>query len=938
MRSFIAEIVDVYIKNYATQALRTCIVTPNRRAHRFIKKDIIQQNDDNGFLPSFFSIDEFILNHIPMQRIEETDLTFILYEVFIHQKDYENLDFDEFLSYSSILLHDFNEIDMQMADGEAIFSYLTDTKAIQLWNPDGSPLSDSQKEYLRFYNLLAFVYHDFKSTLLEKNLCYQGMGYRYFAENIDDCLDKVSFENMIFAGFNALTKSEEKIIKTIKQRKQAILLWDVDSYYFKKEIMEAGMYMRKYKIWDSDIENQVQNHYQNNKNIEFIGTAGILGQARIAAQIIEEQTHKNNDKAQEKSEFENNTALIPADESLLIPLLNSLSPSILKNINVTMGYPLQHSNAYRLADSFIKLHLHATRTSKQGTNKQSLYQNDLWEILNNDLIKNINPHQNKTSSPSAQSYIRESEVFSILIKWELSAIKTIFETCHNNPQHLLDKIHFLFLFILKKNKETEALNISDAESDAIMQLLAIISRLKKLQEKHQKPNTIQGFHILYRQLTKGLSQAFSGKIEEGIQLMGLLETRLMDFENIILLSVNEDILPASSFTNSFIPADIKYEFQLPGIQEKTAVYAYHFYRLLQRAKNVYLIYSTTKKKLSGGEKSRFIKQLEFELKKYNKHINIQNKLLTLDNIKIQNAPELSIKKDDKIQQRLQEIAIKGLSPTRIISYIRCPLQFYFQTVAKIKEPEQAQDIIDDRILGDAIHHILEDFFKPYIGKTFPFEKLNGFLKQIPELVHHYYKKSFKGKIDEGANFLSLKDTEYYLIQFIKQEIQAAKHDNSTIEIIGLEENLKRKISLNNGSKVLIHGNADRIDRKNQIIRILDYKTGKVDPKKVKIPKKTDSNILNPIFEDIEYDKATQLFIYRWMYQAYNTSPIQSGIVSFRQITNPYIMLQTKDKDEELQKDFTTLIEEIFDANINFTTTDNEKSCGYCTYKNICLKQ
>ena len=435
-----------------------------------------------------------------------------------------------------------------------------------------------------------------------------------------------------------------------------------------------------------------------------------------------------------------------------------------------------------------------------------------------------------------------------------------------------------------------------------------------------------------------MSQSFTGDITKGLQLMGLLETRLMDFKNVIILSTNEDILPASAFTNSFIPADIRYEFDLPGIQERTAVFAYHFYRLIQRAENIYLIYSSTKKAMSGGEKSRFIKQLEFELSKYNEKISIKHLLLNFEALKLKSQEDISIKKDHAVMLKLQAIATKGLSPTSLISYNQCSLKFYFKYIAKIYEPEDEEDIIDERIIGNVIHKILEDFYKPYLNKDFPSVKLKAFKKKIPQLIIDTFATEFKGKIDEGANYLSVKDTEYYLLKFIDFEIADAEKNNTPLIILGVEERLKRNITIHNGEKevkVLIKGSADRIDEINNTVRILDYKTGGIKKEDIKIPKDREDD-LNPLFTQNRYNKALQLYVYHWMYRASKNTGAEVGIVSFRLIKSPYVMLK-QDITPQLDEDFKVFISQIFDPKSNFVQTEDKAICGYCPYNNICSK-
>jgi len=685
---------------------------------------------------------------------------------------------------------------------------------------------------------------------------------------------------------------------------------------------------------------QTKKHFKEiPKNIEIIGVPGILGQARIVSQIMAEKVDAcKNDVS--PTPFENNTVVVPADESLLIPILNSLASKTLQHTNVTMGLSIQHSHAFRLAENLIGLHVHSSKISSLHIKNSRFHKDDLLAVLNNRLITILNSTPENYKHNIEQTFLGEQAVNTIIHQSGLQLIEYAFQPCYNQPIELVKRIQFIFKhLILLKNKDGDDV-IEAKEKDALQQILQIFNRLDALITDYKKPDNLKGLQILYKQLIAGLSQSFTGDINQGLQIMGLLETRLMDFKNVIILSSNEDILPASSFSNSFIPADIRYEFDLPGIQERTAVFSYHFYRLIQRAENIYLIYSSTKKAMSGGEKSRFIKQIEHELADYKgyKNISIRHQLLNFEELNFKTNQELIIKKDEKVIKKLESLATKGLSPTSLIAYNQCSLKFYFKYIAKIYEADEKDGIIDERIIGNVIHKILEDFYKPYINKDFPAHKLKELKEHLPQLISDTFEKEFDGKFDEGSNYLSVKDTEYYLSKFIDYEISEAKRDNSALIILEVEKTLKRPLSIKTGEKdieVLIKGQADRIDEKNKIIRILDYKTGAITKSDIKIPKDIDGEI-NPLFTQTKFNKALQLYIYHWMYQATSKANAKAGIISFRLIKEPYVMLK-QEITTDLDDDFKEFISRIFNVNTTFTQTEDKDICSFCPYVHICSK-
>jgi len=926
---FIDEIVQYLNQNIpVSEFIESCIITPNQRAKRLIKKTIMEQNPNGGFFPEILSIDELVFKLVPCQKLDEVDLVFKLFPI-VQEKITEETSFDEFLNYASTLLQDFNELDMNLVSGEKVFTYLSEAKAIQQWNPDGRPLSDGQKEYLNFYNQLAGVYVAFREFLENESACYQGMAYRFLAEHTELIFDLKDWKHLVLAGFNALTTSEEVIVKTLVQAQKAHLIWDADAYYYNDKSMEAGLYLRKHNNWTSSVQKQLQHHFkEKKKEINITGSPGVLGQARLAAQILKEN------QAQDIG-FLNQTVVIPSDENLLLALLNSMPAELLQCTNITMGFPLSYTSSYQLIDVLIQLHISSQKLVQLNSKNYRILRDELKNFTDNEIVKLLSQARNEEEFHPR--FLSEQAISAILQNKSLEDFEFVFSNPENKALKLNDSFIRLFS-ILKDFLSIEENKIKYAqELDATLKVLDILNRLNDLLESQKESIPLISYQKLFNQLIRQTKQAFVGQIDKGMQLMGLLESRLMDFKNVILLSVNEDILPSSSFISSFIPNDIKYEFDLPGIQEKTAVFAYHFYRLIQRAEKVFLLYSTSKRQLSGGEKSRFIKQLEFELTRYNSNIKINQQLLSFD------APHLAgqaidIVKDENVMLKLSEIAEKGLSPTSINTYVRCPLQFYFKHIAKIKEPELNEDVIDERLFGNVIHDFLEKEYEKFYKQDWSIERLEDLKKNIPDLLPKYFESNqFKDHLFEGANYLDYKNIIHYLEMFLQYEIDAEKKDPGMLQIIDLERPLERALVLENGLEVKFRGRADRMDEFKNQLRILDYKTGSVDKKDLNIiTSRTDHH--NKVFYDEKYEKVVQLFIYKWMHGDVSNPNVQIGIVSFRNIKSPYLMLdQQKIRFEELEENFKNLVEEIFNPDLNFEQTDNSDICRRCIYNNICQK-
>jgi CRISPR/Cas system-associated exonuclease Cas4 (RecB family) len=647
----------------------------------------------------------------------------------------------------------------------------------------------------------------------------------------------------------------------------------------------------------------------------------------LAAQILKENQEKD-------INFINETAIIPSDENLLLALLNSLPEELLQCTNITMGFPLSYTKSYQLVDQIIRLHISSFKLS-QLNNSFRINRDEFFEVVENEILNLLSKKEIQKNYYS--KFLSDQSITAILQEIDLEDLDFVFKNPENNSILLNNVLNQLFAKLHILLSADEFKKEYHQELDATLKILEISKRLNQLLSDLNENIPIISYQKLFNQLIRQSKQSFVGQIDKGMQLMGLLESRLMDFKNIILLSVNEDILPSSSFASSFIPQDIKYEFQLPGIQEKTAVFAYHFYRLIQRAEKVFLLYSTSKRQLSGGEKSRFIKQLEYELPKYNPNIRIDQQLLSFDSPYLKGLP-IDIAKDDAVIIKLNKIAEKGLSPTSINTYIRCPLQFYFKHIAKIKEPELNEDVIDERLFGNVIHDFLEKEYNKFYKDDWSVEKLENLKNNLPELLPQYFELNhFKGNLDEGANYLDFKNILHYLSSFLQYEINEEKKNKGKLKIIELERKLERDLILTNGNKVKFQGRADRIDELNKEVRILDYKTGNVNADDLKIVKRNADHHEEVFFEKT-FDKVVQLFIYKWMNGDVQNTNIQMGIISFRNIKSPYLMLsQDNIRFEELEESFKNLVEEIFNPDLNFEQTDNLDICKICIYNNICKK-
>ncbi|MDT8393602.1 MAG: PD-(D/E)XK nuclease family protein [Bacteroidales bacterium] len=921
-----------------------CIVLPNRRAALFIKKYLGRIIRNTSFLPTFFSIEDFVTHSTGMQIADGVALQFGLYD--IHKLlEKENVrPIDEFLPYAAWMLSDFNDIDMYLVDPAEVFSSLSDAKAIAMWNPDGSPLSDMEQRFLKFFRSLADYYHELNETLKAEGRAYQGMAFRSMADQIDSIAEQLAWKEVIFAGFNALTAAEEKIIKHLLNTRQAKIYWDADRYYAKNKAQEAGQFLQKYfntlskgePLW-------VEDNFSKPKDIEIIGVAKNAGQVKYAGEIIKKITGRG--------EALDNTALVLPDEELLLPLLNSI-PEEAGPFNVTMGLPLNSTPLFTLLDNILGMHQNADRYQEiKDPDERTYFVRDLIRIFNHPWIHLFEDEEKGMQLTarlrnSNKIFLRASELPVFLEggpEWIIGD-KGFFPAKVNLASLLETFIYLLHalraVFIEKRNKKEHDQAI---ELEYIFRFNTLIKKLQGLIRKYGAISTVKTLHLIFRQLAAMQRIPFYGEPLQGLQVMGMLETRTLDFDTLIILSMNEGILPASRSANSFIPYDIKNHFNLPTYKDNNAVFAYHFYRLIQRARKVYLLYNTEAGQLGGEEKSRFINQLLYEAKMFNPDISIKETLLSPPPLTERRDTKITIEKNAGVMELLVEEARKGLHPSSLALYISCPLQFYLSRLIRIKEIDEPDETIDSRILGIVIHESLNKLLKPYLNKPLSVNIFKEIGKQVSAEVHRQFSLAMHdGDLSTGKNHLILNVAVNMLLRFISKEISWL-NDGEDLYIKMLEETLSSSIGIrvkNIPLDVKIKGTIDRIDVKGRQLRILDYKTGYVNQRQLS-PVSCEN-----LRSDPEYGKAFQLLIYAWLYNKNigASADMQAGIISLRMPGEGPVKLRPPDNKNlnaatlsEFEQELSALLMEIFDRDIPFSQTTDEKNCKFCNFREICNK-
>ena len=608
-------------------------------------------------------------------------------------------------------------------------------------------------------------------------------------------------------------------------------------------------------------------------------------------------------------------AIVLGDENMLIPLLYSL-PSSVGALNITMGFSSKNNPAQILIAKFFKMHSAAlSRNSKNYV----FYYKDILGILTHPLIE---PYSNtselvKTIIQYNYTFITHqkiielnpnpSDLFLLLFgKWEEGSLKVL-----GDISQLLQTIKGNLSNDNEEEKITKAF---------VFSIFKVINKLISYYSKYDHIDNIDTLHAIYKQVIDLAEVSFEGEPLNGLQIMGVLESRVLDFETVIITSLNEGKLPAGKSQNSFIPYDVKRELELPTFKEKDAIYTYHFYHLLQRAKNVYLLYNTESEGLDAGEKSRFITQLQVE---YQDQHNLTPAIYNAVIPEKANQP-MVIPKSESVVARLKEIAEMGFSPTTLTSYIRNPIQFYFQRILKIREVEEVEENIALNTLGTIIHETLKSMYAPFIGKFISESDILSCIKIIDAEVMKQFKLEYKeGEIKKGRNLLAFEVAKRNVSNFLKVELESILSGDA-IKILALEQRYERTFEHPSlPFPIKIGGSVDRIELRNGVIRIIDYKTGRVDKGTVTLSTWTD------LTKDIANEKIIQVLAYAFIYQEMVLEhPMEAGIISFKNLKSgflPFTFKEGKELNTIISKEtidqyleqITILLVEIFDQNISF---------------------
>ena len=881
MQSFLEEIVnDLSQEPYSLENL--VFVLPSKRAGNFLVNALAQKFKKTFFSPEVYSIESFVEKISGISYANNTQQLFELYSVYQNTSKIEVDSFFSFSKWGQTLLQDINEIDRYLIDSGKLFSNLSAIQEIGHWSLEPSK-TQMVKDYLNFWGGLENLYTNFNSELLQKGLGHQGLVYREACRQLSNYLKTTTHKKHVFIGFNALNAAESELIQTILENTKSTIYWDIDAYFLNDPIHDAGLFIREHqKTWpylQAHSLKGISTHYSSKKNIQIIGVPKNISQTKYVGKLLKE-IH------QEDVESIKNAAVILADETLLNPILNSI-PEEIDAVNITMGYPLNKTPFASLFTQFIGLYI--------NREEQGWFYRKILELLSHPYIKVFLTEQSIDYASVISTEIKDKNWTYITTEklkhhaGDCAQLTLLFSKDSPSPENLVKRcIEIIWHLKLKFESGSDALAL-----EYLYRFFKLFNQLLELVQENNFISDLKSLQGLFKELLSSETVDFQGDPLEGLQIMGMLESRNLDFETVIITSVNEGILPSGKSNNSFIPFDLKVAFGLPTYKEKDAVYTYHFYRLLQRAKNVYILYNTEPDVLEGGEKSRLIAQL---LTDNNKTDDITASV-AMPKIEPKQKVLASISKDDDLMKLIRLHAKNGFSPTSLSNYIRNPIDFYKRNILGINDTLQVEETIAANTFGTIVHDTLEELYTPFIGKVLDGELLKSARIKIRDLVKKHFAKSYmEGDISTGKNLIAFRVVERYISNFIDREIKDAT--NHEIKIIGIEQKLSAELHIPGlDFPINLKGKLDRIDQRDGKLRIIDYKTGKVESKHVEI---VDWEVVT---SNYDYSKAFQLLCYALMYANGNSiKTLESGIVSFKNLNAGVLRFATKPTKGSRTKD------------------------------------
>ena len=940
---------DLYTK-IGNDLSRTVLVFPNKRANLFFNEYLAEESDQPIWSPAAMSISD-LLQKLSVQKAgDPIRLVCELYKVFKEETGSRET-LDDFYFWGELLISDFDDVDKNMVDADKLFSNLQDLKNLM---DDYEFLDEEQEEAIRqffqnfsierrtelkekfisLWDKLGIIYHRYRENLAELGIAYEGMLYRNVIEQLDT--DRLKYDKYVFVGFNVLNKVEKEFFQKLQKAGKAMFYWDYDLFYTQRiSKHEAGEFIKRNLI---DFPNELPESYfdifRKPKKIRYISASTENAQARF----LFSQT------AQMGSEKEN--AIVLCNEALLLPVLHSI-PQDVQNVNITMGFPLAQTPVYSFINAAMELQTNGYRPDTGRFTYEAVS-----KILKHPYTRQLSDHATRLE----RELTKTNRFYPLPSELKKDDFLTILFTPQSNIRELCDYLLRLIKSIsILYRKEGEYDDIfNQLYRESIFQSHLKINRLYSLIESGELSVRTDTLKRLITKVLTASNIPFHGEPAIGLQIMGVLETRNLDFRNLIMLSLNEGQLPKAGGESSFIPYNLRKAFGMTTIEHKNAVYAYYFYRLIQRAENITLLYNTSSDGLNRGEESRFMLQLLVE----GPH-EITREYLEAGQSP-QNTLEIQIEKTPEILRRLYRAYDTAqpesviLSPSALNTYLDCRLRFYYRYVAGLKTPDEVSAEIDSALFGTIFHLSAQLAYTDLTanGKMIQREDLERLLRDEIKL-QGYVDQAFKQELFKvapgekpeynGVQLINSKVIVSYLKQLLRNDLQY-----TPFEMVAMEKKVSEKITIQTALGPLtlrLGGTIDRMDAKEGTLRIVDYKTGgspkiPANIEQLFTPSETRPNYIFQTFLYAAIMSRKQplmvapalLYIHRAASESY------SPVIEMGEPRKPKIPVNNfAFFEDEFRERLQALLEEIFDEKEPFTQTEDIKKCAYCDFKAICKR-
>ena len=927
-----------YLRQSELPLEQMTIIVPSDRMRRFLNSALFRAYKKPILAPEIKTIDRWVKDNTDLPIIDRTRVLLELYKVHTSKSTSEDEDsFDEFLSWGEMLLNDFNDIDRYLVDPSQLFKNLMDVKEIEQWSFNSErELTEGQKRFMAFWDKLPDYYSELNARLEKKGVIYAGAAYRQLTSNIDRLTThKREKRKYLFVGFNALSAAELNLMKQLTNMGRAEVIFDADVFYLDQKHHEAGRFIRK-NLRELELKPSIPNRLASKPmKVELVACAQNTGQVKV---MTSELAKMSQDEV-------NKTLLLLADESLINPTLKNLPESVSK-ANISLGIPLRSTSLRTWVELIFDIQENFSRF-----NTTAFYHADILGLFRHPyLVKSVSNEEQKAIRKEEERIIRNNRVFV-------------------KPQSLQEKTSFIlellavnwsgyWVIAIQNFRKLNAFLFSSMAKEDQLERAAIehfdsaLRDFENIAIQGLPEMSLRSFRHLFDQHWTRKSVAYHGNPETGLQVMGLLETRGLDFDNVICLGMNEGKLPPTNPIQTFIPMDLRRYFGLPLPRDKQGLFAHHFYRLLHEAKNVLITYSVAENDMGISEPSRYVIQLEKELFRSNPNIELTKKIYAV-NTGSERAP-VSVAKNEAVRRNMADLLSVSVSASMLKTYLTCPLDFYYKYVLKFEEAQEVKEEIEYSTFGTFIHDALEILYEPFArldknGDEIdrPHRQLTSFdvekmLKDYPVILKELFLKHFNGDENafmKGKNYLSFKMAMQLTERFLKAEINFISGLEEPLYIEALEAKFDHTIELKIAGKnqpVRFRGTIDRVDKIGEQYRIIDYKSGKVGRDDVRFMSKVQEGE-DIYYRSIERKHVLQLIQYAYLFKENTGKVAQSAIISF--VSGGFVpfILDTgkkysyEDVIAQFPEVMNMLFDQMMDIEIPFKHIDRGKYtfCNYC---------